>query len=102
MPGHSIEAKCGCGFEKELLPGVGDAFVEYDMAYTGDDLDTFEHEEAERRKLRVLEDPFLEEENASNAELLAGFERKEKPQGAYDCPRCKNKSLFLRFSGYWD
>src|SRR3954465_9553956 len=56
MPGHLIEANFSCGFSRSLSPGH-----DTDMAYTEreDDINTFSSEEIERRKLKLVPNPFL-------------------------------------------
>jgi hypothetical protein len=107
MPGHMIEAACACGFTKELSPGLNDSgpITEHEMAYTeaDGDLDTFERSEIVSRNLKMLGDPFLDdEEDALADELSANLESTGKPRGPYHCPGCKQNSLFLTFSGVWD
>jgi hypothetical protein len=69
MPGHNINARCICGFGRSLSPGLNDIgpLVELGMAYTEGEVDfgTFELKEIARRKLKPLDDPFLEREDLS-------------------------------------
>jgi hypothetical protein len=97
MPGHLIEASCGCGFSTDLNPGSRLAergFTDQTMAYTedGNDIDTFEANEIAERGLKVITDPYLCSSTIFDDKLPAPIA----------CPRCKHVSLFLHRVGHWD
>jgi hypothetical protein len=88
MPGHIIQAKCSCGFSRELRPGVSElANTGYEIAYNADesDLSTMDHGTIKSAHLRTIPDPYF-----------------ESSAGPHLCPRCKNLSLMLHFGGFWD
>jgi hypothetical protein len=94
MPGFTLIAKCGCGFERVLSPGASFDHG-YVIAYTanGRDLETVESEKAKRESLTVIEDPCLEAEERT---FGAG------PYGPYQCPSCGKHSLEMQQIGFWD
>lgn len=103
MPGHIIEAKCDCGYEKTMMPGAGGIDLKnYVMAYSenGRTLNTYEKEKAEHQGLTIIRDPFLDDfiidDNAIEDVPLA------KNRTILECPRCNKHSLHLKLSGLWD
>jgi hypothetical protein len=121
MPGHILQAVCGCGYEAELSPGQSEFdFVEVAIAYSSDlsSIETFSLEQIEQQNLQTVIDPFLmtDEEDlfisskdfqtASDDEKLKAhrilMKKQEGVSNTYLCPRCKNQSLFFHFTGFWD
>lgn len=121
MPGHMLEAICGCGFKTDLHPGYSEVrSKKLAMAYNSDHsaIKTFTVDHIERKKLQMISDPFLmtDEEDiyissidfqtASDDEKLKArrilMKKQEGVSNTYMCPRCKNQSLFFHFAGHWD
>ncbi len=102
MPGHILDAKCACGFERKLRPGVSTVqdFQGYVMAYSanGRDLLTVKTQNAESESLVTVKDPYLEAE--LNRPWLEN--PSHGPWGPYRCPSCGKQSLQLWHTGYWD
>jgi len=106
MPGHMIDARCECGFRRDLTPGYGEVRRKnYVMAYSADrsDLNTLELDvfTARRRhagssKRQVIEDPFL------GGGAAPYPSNKDIPEGPHRCPQCSRQSLFLHWRGFWD
>ena len=99
MPGHILNAKCACGFDRELHPGasVTDLYV---IAYTADarDLVTIAKREAESADLNLIDDPWLKEKER-NPYFIPDF---KSAWGPNRCPECKKSSLQIWPRGSWD
>jgi hypothetical protein len=99
MPGHILQAKCACGFERELQPGASITAL-YVIAYTADghDIVTIDSREAERNVLTVIDDPWL---NAQEKDQFTS-PRFNSSWGPYRCPACEGSSLQIWPRGFWD
>ena len=121
MPGHILQAICGCGYETEVCPGY--SMIDREeraICYNADfsNIETKSFKAIKDQGLEILVDPFIttpeEEKFIESIDIkVASVEEKQKlsrilmktQEGVSDaclCPRCKNRSLFFHFAGHWD
>ena len=105
MPGHIIEATCSCGFYQDVMPGSPNAipFVTLVIAYDPIEpvLVTVTTEEAQAKRLVVIENPYIGEEMRS----MGSDEIDQiihKINLMFPCQECKKVTMRLNRMGFWN
>lgn len=111
MPGHIVDAICGCGFEVEMFPGANDFDAENVIAYDKikNIYDTIPIEEANRDKKEIIDhrDDIFSDSDVQSKSRIEFIDKhvfigELGVSGPLNCPSCNVKSLFLFHSGFWD
>jgi hypothetical protein len=99
VPGHMLRYECPCGLSGSASPGYCFARGGQAAVYDGVNVETADSEEAQRKGLATLPDPFLQGD-LPIMEHLARRSRGVVEKLEY--PACGKRRMKCFYSGNWD